>query len=124
MAVDPQFNLEECGESIQGTFPSDVLERLNQTADFRKAYEINPELAGIFKEVGIHEDFGLGGLNPSDWPEFGPVQKTLTEFKAAYDSFYQEIVSSLKKPTTKKKPSKTSKKKPKKVTLPKKKGRR
>ena len=124
MAVDPQFNLEECGESIQGTFPSDVLERLNQTADFRKAYEINPELAGIFKEVGIHEDFGLGGLNPSDWPEFGPVQKTLAEFKAAYDGFYQEIVSSLEKPATKKKPSKTSKKKPKKVTPPKKKGRR
>ena len=53
--------------------------------DFRKAYEINSELAEVFKEVGIQGDFGLGGLNPSDWPEFGPVQKTLTEFKAAYD---------------------------------------
>ncbi|HSB05529.1 MAG TPA: hypothetical protein VLK23_10060 [Thermodesulfobacteriota bacterium] len=121
MSVDPQFNLEECGESIQGSFPSDVLERLNQMADFRKAYEINPELAGIFKEVGIQDDFGLGGLNPSDWPGFGPVQKTLTEFKAAYDSFYQEIVSSLKKPTTKKK---SSKKRPKRIAPPKKKGKK
>lgn len=56
MAEDPQFNLKECGESIQSTFPSDVLERLNQMEDFRKAYEINPELMEVFKEVGIQDD--------------------------------------------------------------------
>jgi predicted urease superfamily metal-dependent hydrolase len=64
--------------------------------DFRKAYEINPELAEIFKEVGISEDFGVGGLMPSDWSEFGPVQKTLSEFKDAYEIFQKEMVSILK----------------------------
>jgi len=32
-------------------------------------------------------------MRPSDWPEFGPVQKTLAEFKAAYDAFKKEMVS-------------------------------
>ena len=124
MAEDPQFNFQECGESIQDTFPPEVPERLNQIDDFRKAYEINPELAEIFKEVGVVGDFGSGGLNPPDWPEFGPVQKTLTEFKAAYDGFYKEMISSLKKPAPKKKPSKIVKAKTKKVSPPKKKGRK
>ena len=123
MAEDPQFNLEQYSESILQTFPSDILDQLDQMTEFRKAYEINPELAEVFKGVGIEEEMGKGGLNPSDWPQFGPVQKTLAEFKAAYDGFYNEMISSLKKPTPRKKPSKTSKKKSKKVVPPKKKRR-
>jgi hypothetical protein len=93
MAEDPNFSLKDCDESIRCTFPADIPERLNQMEDFRKAYEINPELAGIFAAVGISDDFGSKGLKPSDWPEFGPVQKTLAEFKAAYDAFKKEMVS-------------------------------
>ena len=124
MAEEAQFNLEEYAESILQTLPSDVLNQLNQMEDFRKAFEINSELAEVFKEVGIQGDFGSGGLNPSDWPEFGPVQKTLTEFKAAYDGFYAEMTSSVKKPAPKKKPSKTLRKETRKVTLQKKKERK
>jgi hypothetical protein len=72
-----------------------VLNQLNQIEDFRKAYEINSELSEIFKEAGISGDFGLEGLAPSDWPGFGPVQKTLFEFKGAYDTFQKEMVSIL-----------------------------
>jgi len=111
MAENPQFNLAECGESIQGTFPPDVLEQLNGLEDFRKAYEINSELAHVFGEVGIEGDFGSGGLRDSNWPEFGPVRKTLAEFKAAYDGFQDEIVSTLRKGPQKKKPLKAPKKK-------------
>jgi len=93
MAEDPKFSLKDCEESIRCTFPSDIPERLSRMDDFRKAYEINSELAGIFAAVGISEDFGLKGMRPSDWPEFGPVQKTLAEFKAAYDAFKKEMVS-------------------------------
>jgi hypothetical protein len=95
MAEGPQFNLKEYGESVSNTFPEETLEQLNEIADFRKAFEINPELDGIFKKVGISGDFGSKGLMPSEWPEFGPVQKTLTEFKAAYDNFQKEMVSNL-----------------------------
>ena len=92
MAEDSKFSLKDYDESIRHVFPSTILERLNQMEDFRKAYEINPELAEIFTAVGILEDFGLKGLKPSDWSEFGPVQKTLSEFKAAYDTFQNRIV--------------------------------
>jgi len=97
MAEESSFKLMEYENSISHTFPPDVLKRLNQMDDFRKAYEINSELAEIFKEVGISEDFGLGGLMPSDWPEFGPVQKTLSEFKGAYDTFQKEMISVFQK---------------------------
>ena len=95
MAEESQFNLEDCQESISKTFSPEILEQLNQMEDFRKAYEINPELKEIFREVGILEDLGLGGLMPSGWAEFGPVQKTLAEFKSAYDTFQKEMVSIL-----------------------------
>ncbi len=97
MAEDPQFQLKVFEESILKTFPNEVLTLLNQMDDFKKAYEINPELAEVFKEVGISGDFGLGGLLPSDWPCFGPVEKTLSEFKGAYDAFQKEMVSLIKK---------------------------
>jgi hypothetical protein len=96
IAEDPLFNLKEYEESISHTFPPEVLKQLSQMEDFRKAYEINSELAEIFKEVGISEGFGVGGLMPSDWSEFGPVQKTLSEFKEAYETFQKEMVSILK----------------------------
>jgi hypothetical protein len=91
----PRFRLKEYEASISKTFPPQFLHRLRQIADFCKAYEINPELAGIFKSVGIVGDFGKKGLKPEEWPEFGPVQKTLAEFKAAYDNFQKEIVTAV-----------------------------
>jgi hypothetical protein len=95
MAQDPQFNFKEFEDSISHTFPPSVPQLLNQMEDFQKAYEINPELAGILKEAGISEDFGRSGLEPEDWSQFGPVQKTLSEFKSAYDNFQKEMVSLL-----------------------------
>ncbi len=93
MAEEPPFNLNEYEESISYSFPSETLARLNQMDDFQKAFEINSELADLLKEVGILEEFGIKGLKPSDWPTFGPVQKTLAEFKSAYDIFQGEMVS-------------------------------
>ena len=113
MAEEPQFNPKEYEESISHPFPLETFEQLNQMEDFQKAFEINSELVDIFKEVGILEDFGFKGLKPSDWPTFGPVQKTLTEFKSAYDTFQGEMVSHLqilirKKGQTKEKKKKTT----------------
>jgi hypothetical protein len=55
--------------------------------------------------VWISEDLGQKGLSPPDWPEFGPVQKTLAEFKSAYDTFQKEMIAILQKivPTANKK---------------------
>jgi hypothetical protein len=97
MAEDLKFNLKEYEESISNIFPPMVLKQLNEMEDFRKAYEINSELVEIFRDAGVMEDFGLGGLKPLDWPQFGPVQKTLSEFKSAYDTFQKEMVSVFQK---------------------------
>jgi hypothetical protein len=93
MSEKPGFRLKAYENSISKIFPPQFLQLLNQLEDFRKAYEINPELAKIFKSVGIAGHFGPGGLKPEEWPEFGPVQKTLAEFKAAYDNFQKKMVS-------------------------------
>ena len=111
MAGEPQFNLKEYEESISHPFPLETFEQLNQMEDFQKAFEINSELADIFKEVGILEDFGSKGLKPSDWPAFGPVQKTLTEFKSAYDTFQKEMVSHFLTLVKKSKPRRREKRK-------------
>jgi len=91
----PRFRLKEHESSISKTFPPQFLLRLRQIKDFCRAYDINPELAGIFKSAGIVGDFGKEGLKPEEWSEFGPVQKTLAEFKAAYDNFQKEMVTAV-----------------------------
>jgi hypothetical protein len=97
MAEKAEFRQKAHENSILKTFPPRFLQLLNQLDDFRKAYEINPELAMIFKSVGVAADFGLGGLRPEEWPQFGPVQKTLSEFKASYDTFDKEMDSVLQR---------------------------
>jgi hypothetical protein len=93
MSETPRFKLKEYEASISKTFPPQFLQRLRQIDDFRKAFDINPELVAIFKSVGIVGDFGKEGLKPEEWSQFGPVQKTLAEFKGAYDSFQKEMVT-------------------------------
>jgi hypothetical protein len=98
MSETPRFKLKEYEASISKTFAPQFLQRLRQIEDFRKAFDINPELAAIFKAAGVVGDFGKEGLKPEEWPQFGPVQKTLAEFKGAYDTFQKEMVSVLQGP--------------------------
>jgi hypothetical protein len=92
MAEDPRFTLADYVESIAAQFPQEVVDKLSAIPDFRKGYELNAELNRVLREVGIEGDFGSGGHTPEQWPDFGSVQKTLTEFKAAYDKFRDDIL--------------------------------
>jgi len=96
MADTEGFQLSEYAESIQGEFAPEVVKRLSTIPDFRLGYELNAELTRILREVGIAGDFGTGGHTPEQWPDFGPVQKTSAEFKAAYDKFREEMLALLK----------------------------
>lgn len=100
------FQLADYVESIQGEFPPDVVKTLNTIPDFRKGYELNAELTRVLREVGIAGDFGMGGHTPEQWPDFGPVQKTSAEFKAAYDKFRDDMLGLFKTVT---KPARTAK---------------
>ena len=93
MAEEPGFKLADYVESITQQFPAEVVKRLTTIPDFRLGYELNGELSQILRQVGIDGDFGIGGHTPEQWPEFGSVQKTLTEFKAAYDKFRGDMLS-------------------------------
>jgi hypothetical protein len=93
LAEEPGFKLADFVESITQPFPAEVVKRLTTIPDFRLGYELNGELSQILRQVGIDGDFGIGGHTPEQWPEFGSVQKTLTEFKAAYDKFRGDILS-------------------------------
>jgi hypothetical protein len=93
LAEEPGFKLEEYVESITQQFPDDLVKRLSTIPDFRVGYELNGELSQILRKVGIAGNFGIGGHTPEQWPEFGSVQKTLTEFKAAYDKFRADTLA-------------------------------
>jgi hypothetical protein len=92
MAEEAGFELGDYVESITQQFPPDILQKLNTIPDFRKGYELNAELNQALREAGIAGDFGTGGHTPAQWPEFGSVQKTLAEFKAAYDKFRGDML--------------------------------
>ncbi len=96
MAEDAGFNLADYVESITGQFPQEVVDKLNTIPDFRKGYELNPELNRILREARIEGNFGTGGHTPEQWPDFGSVQKTLAEFKGAYDKFRDDMLGLFK----------------------------
>jgi hypothetical protein len=96
LAEGEGFQLADYVESIKGEFPPELVKQLSTIPDFRKGYELNAELARILREVGIAGEFGTGGHTPEQWPDFGPVQKTSAEFKAAYDKFRDDLLSLFK----------------------------
>jgi len=96
MAESEGFTSSDHFDSITAQFPTEVLERLNTMPDFRKSYEVNAEITQVLREAGIAGDFGTGGLTPAQWPEYGPVQKTSAEFKAAYDKFRDDMLGLFK----------------------------
>ncbi|MDH7499704.1 MAG: transaldolase family protein [candidate division NC10 bacterium] len=97
MAKREGFRAWQHYESIRGEIPAGILTLLHQMEDFRRAYEINEEIAQTLSEVGIKGDFGTSGLKPEEWAEFGAVKKTLEEFKTAYDKFKGDMVALLQK---------------------------
>ncbi len=90
------FRLEDHRESIAGDLPAHALVRLNELPDFRAGYELTPGLNAIILQAGVEGDFGNGGHEPEQWPEFGSVRKTLAEFKGAYDTFRGEMLRLLR----------------------------
>lgn len=85
----PDFDLDELRESIGHEYEPGVTQRLYELPDFQKGYDLTPSLKDFLEnEVQIDlSGWQTRGMEPGDWPEFGSVKKTTTEFKAAYDAF-------------------------------------
>jgi len=86
------FHLDEYTNAIMRKPDSEVLQRLLRIEDFRKAYELTPELIKDLEKVGIKGEFGSGGLRVEEWPSFGSVVKTMMEFGNAYETFKKRAI--------------------------------
>ncbi len=92
MSLTDDFDLADYVESIRDSFEPEVTSRLYRLKDFVTGYELNKELIEILEYAGITCDFGSKGHTPAQWSKFGSVQKTLGEFKNAYDNFSDRVV--------------------------------
>ncbi|OYT61630.1 MAG: hypothetical protein B6U69_03240 [Thermofilum sp. ex4484_15] len=90
------FNLADYEDAVLKPLNNEVLKRLMKLEDFKRAYELTPELIKTLREVGIEGDFGTGGLKPEEWGNFGPTVKTMTEFTKAYEEFKRKVVEKAK----------------------------
>ncbi|MDE2698521.1 MAG: hypothetical protein OXI23_06600, partial [Gemmatimonadota bacterium] len=94
VSEEPDFDLDELRGSIGHEYEPGVAQRLYELPDFQKGYDLTPALKD-FLENDVQIDLSgwqTRGMEPGDWPEFGSVQKTTTEFKAAYDAFLVRCV--------------------------------
>ncbi len=89
------FRMEDFRDSAASSFEPGVTEKLRTIADFRRGYDVTPDLQRTLLEAGIEEAGGwtLGGIEPQAWPEFGSVVKTSAEFRGAYEAFASKCVS-------------------------------
>jgi len=87
-----EFSLSDFEDAILRDHDPKILPRLLKLPDFLKAYELTPELKEKLGSVGVRNDFGVGGLKVTEWPAFGSVVKTMTEFTNAYNTFREKAV--------------------------------
>jgi hypothetical protein len=95
MSESETFRLEDYRDSALGSYDYDVVTRLSAFSDFLLGFDLTPSLRELLLEVGIEEvgSWGTKGIPPERWHEFGPVQKTTAEFRAAYTAFAAKCVS-------------------------------
>jgi len=90
------FKLDNYRQSIRAEIDSDVLQRLLETKDFQRIYELYPEISKKLKEIGIEGNFGDKGMEPKEWKNYGAVIKTMAEFKNAHQDFQEKILEFVK----------------------------
>jgi len=96
---EPGFALANFENSIASSEP-EVLARLLAMEDFRRAYELTRQLSRELNEIGIEAPKEDGGLEPEQWDSYGPVVKTMQEFKGAYLAFKNKLEQSLEQRQT------------------------
>ena len=87
------FNLKKYDNAILIKHDPKIIEKLLTIEDFRKAYELTPDLADMLRKVGINiEEMGLNGLKYEEWGLFGSTVKTMNGFTEAYNKFRDKVV--------------------------------
>jgi len=92
---EPSFNLEAYREAILQPVDVDLVKRLSAVRDFVRAYQYTDEIRRLIFDIGATQslaDPGFGGVKEEEWRDFGPVWKTMNEFKEAYDKFLERCI--------------------------------
>lgn len=86
------FDLKTFREAaLRGSEPGFV-RRLSSITDFVKGYESTLRINEEVDKTHAVFPTQLGGMEASEWINFGPVKKTMAEFKGAYDAFLERCV--------------------------------
>lgn len=91
----PGFDLKSYRNAVLRPPDLELVNRLMRIDDFVRGYESTKETSAQLERVGILSDIrdlGLRGIPEEEWRNFGPVRKTMAEFKEAYEGFLQRCV--------------------------------
>ncbi len=86
------FDLSSFREAVLRGSETELVKRLSRIRDFVKGYESTPQISAQVHGVKASFPTQLGGVEEAQWNEFGPVKKTMTEFKDAYDKFLERCI--------------------------------
>jgi hypothetical protein len=89
------FNLAGYRGAILRPPDAQVVGRLMQIHEFVRGYEstkeVSTQLVGAAALSNV-QDLGFKGVTEEEWPDFGPVKKTMNEFKEAYERFAERCI--------------------------------
>ena len=87
------FDLASFRNAALGGEDSELVKRLTSIVDFAKGYEFTKQVLTVTREAGaVSASDSLRGIDEDGWIEFGPVRKTMNEFKDAYDRFLERCI--------------------------------
>jgi hypothetical protein len=89
------FDLAEYRGAILRPPDLELIRRLSNVGDFVRAYEYTEDASKQVLEAGATSaigELGLGGVKEEEWQEFGPVKKTMDEFREAYNKFLERCI--------------------------------
>jgi len=89
------FDLNSFRNAVNSPPDPQLVNRLMGIDDFVRGYEATNAISGELVGVGVlsnARELGLRGIPEDKWQDFGPVKKTMAEFKDAYEKFLARCV--------------------------------
>ena len=90
-----KFDLNVFKDAVKSTSDAQLIDRLTRIDDFVQGYESAKVISAELVRVGVLSDareLGLRGIPEDKWQNFGPVRKTMAEFKEAYEKFLARCI--------------------------------
>lgn len=89
------FHLNSFRNAVTSAPDQEVVKRLMSIDDFVRGYDSTKAMSTELIRIGVlsdEQELGLGGIPEDERQGFGAVQKTMAEFKDAYERFLERCV--------------------------------